>query len=111
MFCFRPAPKGVSGVIDQTRGLLDYVEQYCSKPVYTPELKYVCIAGRYIEGAPLFGNSNPTLEPVIPTNGSQILPEVATVMEAASTSSPNITFRARFVGQGYKQVNECTCFI
>ncbi|CAK8569398.1 unnamed protein product [Lathyrus sativus] len=99
-----PAPKGVYGVIDQTRGLLDYVEQNCSKPVYTPELKYVCIAGRYIEGAPLFGNSNPTLEPVVPTNGSQLVPEVATVMEAASTSSPNITLRARFVGQGYKQV-------
>ncbi|CAI8583626.1 unnamed protein product [Vicia faba] len=90
------APKGVPGVIDQTRGLLDYVEQYCSKPVYTPELKYVCIAGRYIEGAPLFANSNPTLEPLIPT----------TVTEAATatTSSPNITLRARFVGQGYKQV-------
>lgn len=41
-----PPPKGVPGVIDQTRGLLDYVQQYCSKPVYTPHLKYVCIAGR-----------------------------------------------------------------
>jgi hypothetical protein len=42
----RPPPKGVSGVIDQTRGLLYYVEKHCSKAVYTPELKYVCIAGR-----------------------------------------------------------------
>uniref|UniRef100_A0A803NLC2 GPI inositol-deacylase n=1 Tax=Cannabis sativa TaxID=3483 RepID=A0A803NLC2_CANSA len=35
-----PPPKGV---IDQTRGLLNYVEQHCSKAVYTPQLKYVCI--------------------------------------------------------------------
>lgn len=42
----RAPPKGVSGVIDQTRGLLDYVEKHCAKAVYTPELRYVCIAGR-----------------------------------------------------------------
>lgn len=42
----RPPPKGMPGVIDQTRGLLDYVEKNCSKAVYTPQLKYVCIAGR-----------------------------------------------------------------
>ncbi|KAL5724545.1 hypothetical protein ACHQM5_007789 [Ranunculus cassubicifolius] len=41
-----PPPKGVPGVIDQTRGLLDYVQRYCPEAVYTPELKYVCIAGR-----------------------------------------------------------------
>lgn len=99
-----PAPKGVPGVIDQTRGLLDYVEKYCSKAVYTPQLKYVCIAGRYIEGAPLFGKSNPNAESqgVLPTNSSQLLPEAA-IINAAITS-PNTTLRARFVGQGYKQV-------
>ncbi|XP_062097367.1 uncharacterized protein LOC133803369 isoform X2 [Humulus lupulus] len=69
-----PPPKGV---IDQTRGLLNYVEYHCSKAVYTPHLKYVCIAGRYIEGAPFFGNS---------MNGGKV------------------SFRSRFVGQGYKQV-------
>lgn len=42
----RPPPKGLPWVIDQTRGLLNYVEKQCSKAVYTPELKYVCIAGR-----------------------------------------------------------------
>lgn len=42
----RPPPKGLPGVIDQTRGLLTYVEQHCAKAVYTPELRYVCIAGR-----------------------------------------------------------------
>nr|AFK41740.1 unknown [Medicago truncatula] len=99
-----PPPKGVPGVIDQTRGLLDYVQQYCSKPVYTPHLKYVCIAGRYIQGAPLFGNSNPNAEPALPTDTSHLLPEEAAIIKAATTSSPNITLRARFVGQGYKQV-------
>ncbi|WJX36345.1 hypothetical protein P8452_24233 [Trifolium repens] len=96
-----PPPKGV---IDQTRGLLDYVQKYCSQPVYTPQLKYVCVAGRYIEGAPLFGKSNPNVEAVVPSNSSdQLLPEAA-VMNAASTSFSNTTLRARFVGQGYKQV-------
>lgn len=42
----RPPPKGLPGVIDQTRGLLYYVEKHCTKAAYTPELKYVCIAGR-----------------------------------------------------------------
>ncbi|XP_061372459.1 uncharacterized protein LOC133314926 isoform X3 [Gastrolobium bilobum] len=98
-----PPPKGVPGVIDQTRGLLDYVEKYCSKAVYTPQLKYVCIAGRYIEGARLFGKSNPNIEVVVPTNSSQPVPEAA-IMNTASTSPPNATLRARFVGQGYKQV-------
>jgi len=59
---------------------------------------------RYIQGAPLFGNSNPNVEP---TDTSQLLPEETAIIKAATTSSPNITLRARFVGQGYKQVNEC----
>ncbi|KAJ1411731.1 GPI inositol-deacylase PGAP1-like [Sesbania bispinosa] len=98
-----PPPKGVSGVIDQTRGLLDYVEKNCSKAVYSPQLKYVCIAGRYIEGARIFGKSNPNVEAVVTTNSSQLVPEAA-IMNTASTSPPNTTLRARFVGQGYKQV-------
>ncbi|KAK4839819.1 hypothetical protein QYF36_025250 [Acer negundo] len=36
-----PPPKGLPGVIDQTRGLLDYVEKQCTKAVYTPQFKYV----------------------------------------------------------------------
>nr|DAD25039.1 TPA_asm: hypothetical protein HUJ06_026503 [Nelumbo nucifera] len=43
-----PPPKGLPGVIDQTRGLLDYVDRYCAKAIYTPDLKYVCIAGRFV---------------------------------------------------------------
>ncbi|RDX61551.1 hypothetical protein CR513_60211, partial [Mucuna pruriens] len=101
---FRPPPKGVQGVIDQTRGLLHYVQNNCSKPVYTPQLKYVCIAGRYIRGARLFGNSNPDLEAaaVLPTDTtSQLVSEAAIVN---TSPPPNTTLRARFVGQGYKQV-------
>ncbi|CAN0830036.1 hypothetical protein LINGRAHAP2_LOCUS1290 [Linum grandiflorum] len=41
-----PPPRGIPGVIDQTRGLLYYVEDHCRKAVVTPELKYVCVAGR-----------------------------------------------------------------
>ncbi|CAM8935532.1 unnamed protein product [Rhodiola kirilowii] len=35
-----PPPKGLPGVIDQTRGLLYHVEEQCAKPEYTPEVKY-----------------------------------------------------------------------
>ncbi|KAL6124603.1 hypothetical protein ACLB2K_077115 [Fragaria x ananassa] len=59
-------PRGVSGVIDQTRGLLYYFEKNCSKAVYTPELRYVCIAGRYLQGARLFGNSSESVDSAIP---------------------------------------------
>ncbi|CAJ1936874.1 unnamed protein product [Sphenostylis stenocarpa] len=97
-----PPPKGVQGVIDQTRGLLHYVQQHCSKPVYTPQLKYVCVAGRYIKGARLFGNSD--VEPVVSTDTSQLVSEAAVLNTTATTSPPNATLRARFVGQGYKQV-------
>ncbi|CAI0384960.1 unnamed protein product [Linum tenue] len=43
-----PPPKGIPGVIDQTRGLLYYVEEHCRKAVFTPQLKYVCVAGRCV---------------------------------------------------------------
>ncbi|KAK9683658.1 hypothetical protein RND81_10G157000 [Saponaria officinalis] len=93
-----PPPKGVSGVIDQTRGLLDYVEQHCAKAVYTPQLKYVCIAGRYIQGARLFGNSSSD-------SGIVASPDVeGSVVTVSELSTESVTLRARFVGQGYKQV-------
>ncbi|KAE9609496.1 hypothetical protein Lal_00020553 [Lupinus albus] len=81
-----PPPKGV---IDQTRGLLHYVHQNCPKPLHHPQLKYVCVAGRYIEGAPLFGKSNTDSD----------------IVTTTTTAPPRkITLRARIVGQGYKQV-------
>ncbi|XP_051146474.1 uncharacterized protein LOC127262032 [Andrographis paniculata] len=90
-------PKGVSGVIDQTRGLLDYIEKNCAKAVYTPELRFVCIAGRYIQGARLLSSGNTTIMSEI----DQPVEEMAGIVASAS---PPTTFEARFVGQGYKQV-------
>ncbi|KAM1778905.1 hypothetical protein ACFX12_040347 [Malus domestica] len=101
----QPPPKGLSGVIDQTRGLLDYVNKHCSKAVYTPELKYVCIAGRYIQGARLFGNSNETIDSALPIEGVESSSDVALINDAtlSTPTSTTTTLRARFVGQGYKQ--------
>ncbi|XP_002451473.1 uncharacterized protein LOC8069918 [Sorghum bicolor] len=99
-----PPPKGVPGVIDQTRGLLNYVEKNCAPAVYTPELRYVCIAGRYIQGAPLLGNSAAASDEILavdtPSEGGEA---VITGSNDKSTRS-SVTWRARFVGQGYKQV-------
>ncbi|KAJ9680108.1 hypothetical protein PVL29_019406 [Vitis rotundifolia] len=99
-----PPPKGMSGVIDQTRGLLDYVEKNCSKAVYTPQLKYVCIAGRYIQGARLFGNSNVNANAAVPIEDDLQISEVAVVKDMNNSTPNSPTFRARFIGQGYKQV-------
>lgn len=96
-----PPPKGSTGVIDQTRGLLNYVEKHCSKAVYTPQLKYVCIAGRYIQGARLFGNSDDAnADGEVAVEGAGTTAQVAVSASSATTSS----LRSRFVGQGYKQV-------
>ncbi|VAI42919.1 unnamed protein product [Triticum turgidum subsp. durum] len=101
-----PPPKGVSGVIDQTRGLLNYVEKNCAPAVYTPELRYVCIAGRYIQGAPLTGNSLATTtdELVAVDAPSEVAEAVMASADDNKTAPTGPTFRARFVGQGYKQV-------
>ncbi|KAJ0490789.1 hypothetical protein HanHA300_Chr12g0459571 [Helianthus annuus] len=99
----RPPPKGVSGVVDQTRGLLDYVEKNRRKAIYTPELRYVCIAGRYIYGSRLFGNSNPAT--TIPVSVEQTVLDASITSESGTLISTGATFRTRFIGQGYKQVS------
>lgn len=101
-----PPPKDSRGVFDQTRGLLCYVERHCSKAVYTPQLKYVCIAGRYIQGASLIGNSNVNLPSVIPVDMEPSIAQaiVPTISDINNSPSRDLTMRARFVGQGYKQV-------
>ncbi|KAL3573919.1 hypothetical protein D5086_024532 [Populus alba] len=99
-----PPPKGVPGVIDQTRGLLDYVEKHCMKAVYTPELRYVCIAGRYIQGARFLGDSNVEAKAMVPAENDQPTAEVVLVNDIGNSTSTAPRFRARFVGQGYKQV-------
>ncbi|CAM8935525.1 unnamed protein product [Rhodiola kirilowii] len=98
-----PPPKGLPGVIDQTRGLLYYVEEQCAKPEYTPEVKYVCIAGRYIQGSPIFGPSDVASDYTTSSlNTIQPDSEAATLNDITKSAPP--TLRARFVGQGYKQV-------
>ncbi|XP_062011047.1 uncharacterized protein LOC133727484 isoform X4 [Rosa rugosa] len=92
------------GVIDQTRGLLYYVEKNCSKVVYTPERKYVCIAGRYLQGARLFGNSSGSVDSAIPIESLEPSSEVAVINDVSTSTLTTPTLRARFVGQGYKQV-------
>ncbi|KAK7280859.1 hypothetical protein RIF29_08392 [Crotalaria pallida] len=98
-----PPPKA-DGVFDQTRGLLRYVHQHCPPPVYTPHLKYVCIAGRYIQGAPLFAKSIPDDEEYEAAAASILNTTTTTAPITTSPPISTITLRARFVGQGYKQV-------
>lgn len=98
------APKGLPGVIDQTRGLLDYVVKHCRKAVYTPELKYVCIAGRYIKGARLMGNSDIITASAVPVATDQPVSDLVIVNDEITSTSSGPTLRTRFVGQGYKQV-------
>ncbi|KAM0872326.1 hypothetical protein ACQ4PT_038798 [Festuca glaucescens] len=99
-----PPPKGVSGVIDQTRGLLDYVEKNCAPAVYTPELRYVCIAGRYIQGVPLTGNSTATTDEIVAVDAPSDVAEAVMISAEDKSAQSGPTLRARFVGQGYKQV-------
>ncbi|CAK7341709.1 unnamed protein product [Dovyalis caffra] len=121
-----PPPKGVSGVIDQTRGLLYYVEKHCMKAVYTPELRYVCIVGRdvvreislsvldvtfpikedklYIQGARFLGESKMEAKSMVPVESDQPSAEAVLVDDMGNSASTAPNFRARFVGQGYKQV-------
>ncbi|GLJ12065.1 hypothetical protein SUGI_0183210 [Cryptomeria japonica] len=112
-----PPPKGVSGVIDQTRGLLDYVEKYCPVSSYASQLKVVCIAGRYVKGERFFKNqsiklSSSSMETVAGVDGNLIVkPNEGTIeaidndMDKSSSNQLNSSrFRALIVGQGYKQV-------
>lgn len=84
--------------------MLDYVEKNCAPAVYTPELRYVCIAGRYIQGAPLLGNSAVASHEILavdtPSDGGE-----AVIISSNDKDTPSgATMRARFIGQGYKQV-------
>nr|KJB44373.1 hypothetical protein B456_007G250200 [Gossypium raimondii] len=99
-----PPPKGLPGVIDQTRGLLYYVQQHCKKAVYTPELKYVCIAGRYLQGARFVNDSKVAVESMATIDDDQQVSDVAVVKNKTDSTPVSTTFQARFVGQGYKQV-------
>ncbi|CAD7698433.1 unnamed protein product [Ostreobium quekettii] len=45
-----PPPEGAEGVVDQTRGILNYCSEECPG-AFHPEVNYVTVAGRYIQGA------------------------------------------------------------
>lgn len=105
-------PKGVPGVIDQTRGLLDYVNEVCPGNSFAPDVDYICVAGRFLKGERFF----PAKAPVIATTGVGTLfatdkEQVSSVSELRSLEGNDkeatksaVTLQARIVGQGYKQV-------
>lgn len=113
-----PPPKGVSGVMDQTRGLLDYVNTVCPGTCFAPDVRYVCVAGRYLKGDRFF----PAQVPMVATTGIGTViaadeQEILTVSESRDLEQdtrPDIndekinsrvtTIQTRIVGQGYKQV-------
>lgn len=53
----RPPPADVPGVIDQTRGILKYVEDNCPGP---NDVAFTCVAGRYVEGVEAASPSDPS---------------------------------------------------
>lgn len=104
-----PPPKGVPGVVDQTRGLLDYLNKACPGDCFAPDVKYICVAGRFLKGERIF----PSEVPVIRTTGIGTI--VATDKQRASnvvklrrldgkTKQWVATLQACLVGQSYKQV-------
>ncbi|KAI5067032.1 hypothetical protein GOP47_0017560 [Adiantum capillus-veneris] len=107
-----PPPKGIPGVIDQTRGLLDYVNEVCPGNCFAPDVDYICVAGRFLKGERFF----PAKMPVVATTGLGTLvatdkEQVSSVSESTSLENNSkdqkqsaITFQSRIVGQGYKQV-------
>jgi len=70
------APEGATGIVDQTRGLLTYVNDR-SPGAFHDEVKYVTVVGKYVQGAYLRDGINNDLE---------------------------ATVEQKVVGQGYKQL-------
>lgn len=59
---------------------------------------------RYIQGARFFGNSNIGSSSSVPVTIDLPISEAGIVTDTNASTSNASTFRARFVGQGYKQV-------
>eukprot|EP00249_Psilotum_nudum_P009434 c21933_g1_i2 orf=183-1364(+) len=107
-----PPPKGVPGVFDQTRGLLDYIEAVCPGTFFAPKVRYVCIVGRYLKGERFF----PVVTPEVSTMGLiTIDTKVGTATEHVDREADNGTLdlkmkpiapslKFRLLGQAYKQV-------
>lgn len=54
-------PKDVPGVVDQTRGILTFVEANCDMPTELNEkgVKVTCLAGKWLEGSEQFNIASP----------------------------------------------------
>ncbi|KAG0611449.1 hypothetical protein M758_7G142000 [Ceratodon purpureus] len=113
-----PPPRNVPGVVDQTRGLLYYVEENIPGAFHAPDVKYVCIAGRYLKGDRFFPGNAATVAPtglgtvdtevgsaaVSAAEEGKLEAGVGEVIEDGDVKPAPPTLRARIVGQGYKQV-------
>ncbi|KAH9321197.1 hypothetical protein KI387_015836, partial [Taxus chinensis] len=106
----RPPPKGVLGVIDQTRGLLDYVDKYCPVVNHESMVKYVCIAGRYMKGECLLKSPKikaSDMESIADVNGNLLIigrnKDNHYMNEDSIGGLASLKLNARIVGQGYKQ--------
>lgn len=107
-----PPPKGIPGVIDQTRGLLDYVNEVSPGTSFVPDVDYICVAGRFLKGERFFLAK----APVVATTGVGTVlatdkEQVSSVSQLRSLEDNGeegkksaVTLQARLVGQGYKQV-------
>ncbi|KAL2632601.1 hypothetical protein R1flu_004080 [Riccia fluitans] len=105
-----PPPRGDPGVFEQTRELLYHVENTCPGAFHAPDVKYVCIAGRYLKGSGFRAEETP---PVASTGVGMLDLEGVADNEAEIEANPeqaatvvheaSPTFRERFVGAGYKQ--------
>ncbi|XP_024518499.1 uncharacterized protein LOC9662278 [Selaginella moellendorffii] len=102
-----PPPKGVPGVFDQTRGLLDYVEEKCPGAFHAPQVKYVCIASRYIKGATRSKSPDAVVAAGVGSVTTGTL--VETIVESDEEEIDDVeeltpSYEDRLIGQGYKQV-------
>ncbi|MCO5551124.1 hypothetical protein L7F22_004621 [Adiantum nelumboides] len=104
-----PPPKGVPGVVDQTRGLLDYLNKACPGDCFAPDVKYICIAGRFLKGERIFSSEVPAIATtgvgtIVATNKHRIRAAAKLRRLDGNTKQWAATLQACLVGQSYKQV-------
>ncbi|KAL9262741.1 hypothetical protein AKJ16_DCAP14457 [Drosera capensis] len=93
-----PPPKGLAGVIDQTRGLWIMLRTIVQK------LSYLRTLDIYIKGARIIGNSNEDFDYIASSGKDQAVAGATSRGDVAMSMPSSPTLRARFIGQGYKQV-------
>ncbi|AQK69009.1 alpha/beta-Hydrolases superfamily protein [Zea mays] len=78
---------------------MNYVEENCAPAVYTPELRYMCIAGRYIQGAPLLGNSTAASDEILavdtPSEGGDAV--IVSSSDNSTSTASAVSWRARYI--------------